>query len=145
MAGLLGGGVVHLLQHTRHHNHDGRLSHLQITNQRLDAGGDVDMHIRGHDDVIDGAGKGVGLRQEQQDGVLLVVQQLGHVVRQVQRGLAVVFVGHLHALRRGGGTRGVHNGAQIGFLDRINALIQFLVRDAGTIGLDLIKRAGLDA
>ena len=138
MSGLLGRGVVHLLQHARHHDHESGLGHLQIADQRLDAGGDVDADVRGDDDVVDGAGEGMGLRQEQQDGVLLVVQQIGHVGRQIQRGLAVVLMGHLHALRRGRGTGGVHDGAQVGLLDRIDAHVQFLVRDAGAIGLDLV-------
>ena len=86
----------------------------------------------------------MGLRQEQQDGVFLVVQQFGHVGRQIQRGLAVVLMGHFHALRRGRGTGGVHDGAQIGLLDRVDALVQLFVRDAGAIGLDFVQATGLD-
>ena len=144
VAGLLGRGVVHLLQHARHHDHESGLGHLQIADQRLDAGGDVDADVRGDDDVVDGAGEGMGLRQEQQDGVPLVVQQIGHVGRQIQRGLAVVLVGHLHAFRRGRGTGGVHDGTQVGLLDRIDALVQLLVRDRGAVGLDLVQATGLD-
>ncbi len=88
--------------------------------------------------------KECGLRQEQQDGVPLVVQQIGHVGRQIQRGLAVVLVGHLHAFRRGRGTGGVHDGTQVGLLARIDALVQLLVRDRGAVGLDLVQATGLD-
>ena len=45
MTGLLGSSVVHLLQHTRNNDHDGRLGHLQIGGQCLDALRDINMQI----------------------------------------------------------------------------------------------------
>ena len=61
MTGLLGSSVVHLLQHTRNNDHDGRLGHLQIGGQCLDAAGDINMEIACYADVVDGTGEGMRL------------------------------------------------------------------------------------
>ena len=111
MSGLLRGRVIHLLKNTRNNDHDGRLGDLKIGDQRLDALRDVNMQFAGHADVVDGACEGVRLRKEQQHVVLLLVQQLRYVCRKIQRGGAVMLMSHLHALRRGGGTGSVYDGA----------------------------------
>ena len=145
MTGLLGSSVVHLLQHTRNNDHDGRLGHLQIGGQRLDALRDVDMQITRHTDVVDGTGEGMRLRQEQQDGVLLAMQQFRHIIGQIERGGAIMLMRHLHALRRGGRTGRVHNGAQIGLLHGIDSRIERLIAHTGAIRLDFVKTTGLEA
>ncbi len=145
VAGLLGRRVVHLLQHARHDDHHGRPGDLKVGDQRLDTLGDVDPDVARHADVVDRAGERVRLRQEQQHGVLLVVQQVRHVDGQVQRGRAVVLVRHLHALGCRRGTRRVHDGAQVGLLDRVDALVELLVTHRGPVRLDLLQAAGLDA
>ena len=145
VAGLLRGGVVYLLQHTGHHDHDGGLGLLQIVDQRGDALRDVDAQVAGDDDVVDGAGESMRLRQEQQHGTVPVVQHGRHERLQRHGGGAVMLVGHLHALGRGGGTGGVHDRAQVGLLHRIDARIQLLVGDLVRVRLDLGQAAGLQA
>lgn len=85
------------------------------------------------------------LRQEQQDGVLLVMQQFRHIIGQIERGGAIMLMRHLHALRRGGRTGRVHNGAQIGLLHGIDSRIERLIAHTGAIRLDLVKTTGLEA
>ena len=111
MSGLLRSSVVYLLEHTRNNDHNGRFGDLKIGDQRLDALRDVNMHLAGHADVVDGACEGVRLRKEQQHVVLPLMQQLRYVCRKIQRGGAVMLMSHLHALRRGGGTGSVYDGA----------------------------------
>ena len=145
VAGLLRSGVVHLLQHTRHHDHDVRAGHLEVGGERLDAVGDVDVDLARHADVVDRARERMRLRQEQQHTVLLVVQQFRHVIGQVGGGRAVMRVRHLHALRRRCGTGGVHDRAQVGLLDRVDALVKLRVLDLLAIGHKLVERAVLQA
>ena len=139
VTGFLGCGVIHLLQYTRNHDHHGRLGHLQVGDQRLDALRDVDVQLAGHANVVDGTCEGVRLRQEQQHGVPAVAQEVGHVFRQVQCGGAVVLVRHLHALGGRRGTGSIYDGTQIGLVNGINAFVKFLVAYAGTVCLDLIQ------
>ena len=111
MSGLLRSRVVYLLEYTRNNDHNGRFGDLQIGDQRLDTLRDVNMQLAGHADVVDGACEGVCLRKEQQHVLLLLVQQLRHVYRKIQRGGAVMLMSHFHALRCGGGTGSVYDGA----------------------------------
>ena len=85
------------------------------------------------------------MRKEQQHVVLLLVQQLRHVCRKIQRGGAVMLMSHLHALRCGGGTGRVYDGARVGFLDGINACVELFVAHARTIGHDFVKTAVFEA
>ena len=111
MSGLLRSRVVYLLEYTRNNDHNGRFGDLQIGDQRLDTLRDVNMQLAGHADVVDGACEGVCLRKEQQHVLLLLVQQLRHVYRKIQRGGAVMLMSHFHALRCGGGTASVYDRA----------------------------------
>ena len=103
------------------------------------------MDVTGDADVVDGTGERMCLRQEQEHAVALVMQQIGHIIRQVRGGGAVMGLRHLDALRRSRGARGVHDGTQIGLLHAANALVELLVGEGRAVGLQLIERPVLQA
>ena len=145
MTSLLRGRVIHLLKNTRNNDHDGRLGDLKIGDQRLDALRDVNMQFAGYANVVDGTCERVRLWKEQQHAVLPLMQQFRHIRRKIQRGGAIMLMGHLHTLRRGGRTRSIHNGAQVGFLDGSDALVKLFVAHAGAVGHDFVETAVLEA
>ncbi len=54
-------------------------------------------------------------------------------------------VRHLHALGSRCGTGGVDNRAQVGLVDRVDALVEIRVLDLLAIGHELVERAVLEA
>ncbi len=85
------------------------------------------------------------LRQKQQNRVLLVMQQFGHIVGQIERGRAIVLMRHLHALRRGRRSGSVHDGAQVGLLHSGDAGVELFVTHSRTVRLDFLKSSGFEA
>ena len=134
VAGLLRCGVVHLLKHAGHDDERGGLGNLQVADERLDAGGDVDVHAGAHDAVVDGARERVRLGQEHEDGAVRVVDDVRHERLQVVCQLQVMLMRHLHALGRGGGAGRIHDGAQVGLVHLRDAFVEHAVADRVAVG-----------
>jgi len=97
------------------------------------------------DPIADGPGEGVGLGQEEQDGSIRVMGQIGDEGVQVPGQLAIMLMGHLHALGGRCGAGGVDDGAEVGLADGVDPLVKLGVADRLPIGLQLLQGPGFQA
>ena len=130
-AGLVRGGVVHLLEHTRHTQQVGRLKGTQIRQQRLGVRQVADHAVVGGDGgVLDESREAVGQRQEEQQSRVIVENHLMQRLRGGDGNGHEVLVGQLRTLRVAGGARGIHDGGQVIGAYGGHVLVQLFVGDS---------------